>query len=202
MGLLKNIDKKEIIWRQDSADVNFTELADLLNRAFDAELEPVNKPGWDEEKEEFRAELKKHGRRGFTADHVALTFQRSYAAEYGYDGEKLVAAGRMLSDGIEQAAIYNIAVDPDYQGYGLGRQVVERLLARAEGCEVILYTHPQTVKFYETLGFRRQKTGFVTWPGREDSEAIEKLEKTGFILPKGYRYETDESDYYQVPHRC
>ncbi len=195
-------DKKEIIWQQDSGKVNFTELADLLNRAFDAELEPVNKPGWEEEKEQFEEELRRHGRRGFTADHVAVTFSRSYAAEYGFYDGRLVAAGRMLSDGIEQAAIYNIAVDPSCQGLGLGREIIERLLRRAEGCEVILYTHPQTVKFYETLGFRRQKTGFVTWPGRRNDQGIQKLEETGFILPAGYRYETDESDYYEKPHRC
>lgn len=189
-----------ITWKEDNSDVSFAGLADLLNRSFDAELEPSGKPGWEKEKEAFREELKRHSRRGFSPDHVAAAFSNSYAVEYGYDDSRLIACGRALSDGIEQAAIYNIAVDPDYQGYGLGRQVIQRLLDRLKGCEVILYTHPQTVKFYETLGWRRQKTGFVTWPGKDDPCMIRKLEETGFILPEGYRYEVDESDYYPVPH--
>lgn len=197
--------KAEIRWVQDSEAVSFAELADLLNRAFDNELEPVNKPGWEQEKEEYRRKAKERGGRGFTADHVAVTFRASYAVEYAYDGDRLIAAGRVLSDGIEQAAIYNVAVDPGYQGLGLGRDVIRRLIERVPGCEVILYTHPQTVKFYETLGFRRQKTGFVTWAGKDDPEAESHLEKMGFLLPKGFRYGktdgvTDESDYYVNPH--
>lgn len=187
-----------IRWQEDSSGICFADLADLLNRSFDAELEPTGKPGWEQEKEAFRKELSQHNRRGFTEEHVKITFSRSYAVEYAFDGNRLIACGRALSDGIEQAAIYNIAVDPDYQGLGLGRAVVEKLLDQVKGCEAILYTHPQTVKFYETLGWRRQKTGFVTWSGQDDPEAVRKLEETGFLLPKGFRYQIDESNYYDI----
>lgn len=191
-------EKTKITWKETCDGVDFRELAELLNKAFDDGLEPVHKPGWAEEKKRLQEQPEggKHTR-GFTAEHVAVTFPRSYAVVFAYDGAKLIAAGRALSDGIEQAAVYNIAVDPAYQGYGLGRAVIDHLLAQVPGCEVILYTHPQTVKFYEALGWRRQKTGFVTWAGGTDPAAPAKLEEMGFILPEGYRYEKDESDYYE-----
>jgi ribosomal protein S18 acetylase RimI-like enzyme len=185
---------KVITWKETSEQVNWQDLADLLNRAFARTHEPVNKPGYVLQKRADSGDQKGGHQR--TAESVRTVFSRSYGVVYAYDGEKLIACGRVLSDGLEQAAIYNIAVDPDYQGYQLGRGVIARLLEQVEGCETILYTHPQTVKFYETLGFRRMKTGFVIHAGGSFSEFEQK---EGFLLPEGYRYEEDESDYYAVP---
>lgn len=195
----------EIIWKENNEGVNWQALADLLNRAFAVVNPKVNKPGFDavadavrQQTEWDRAMAEAREGRGRTAASVEKVFTASYGVVYAYEGDRLVACGRVLSDGLEQAAIYNIAVDPEVHGGGLGRQVIERLLAQVPGCEVILYTHPQTVKFYETLGWRRMKTGFVIHPGRDFSD-FEKEE--GFILPEGYRYEVDESEYYGVPSR-
>lgn len=192
-----------IIWKDSNEGIRWQALADLLNRAFAVTNSPVNKPGFDPEADRIRRaqeweraqELAQQGRRR-TAQSVETVFRNSYGVVYAYDGDRIIACGRVLSDGLEQAAVYNIAVDPDYQGYGLGQEVIQRLLDKVQGMEVILYTHPQTVKFYETLGWRRMKTGFVIHPGREFSRF--EIEE-GFILPEGYRYETDESNYYGVP---
>lgn len=192
-----------ITWRTTNEGVNWADLAVLLNRSFAVVNSPVNKPGFDaaedarrrQEEWETAMERARQGQ-GRTAASVERVFTASYGVIYAYDGDRVIACGRVLSDGLEQAAIYNIGVDPDYQGYGLGRRVIEGLLEQVPGCEVILYTHPQTVKFYETLGWRRMKTGFVIHPGR-DFSPFEIGE--GFILPEGYRYEQDESEYYGVP---
>lgn len=142
---------------------------------------------------------------GVPADLQELSFQRSYAVTFLYDTEdseenavkgKLIGCGRALSDGISQAAIYNIAIHPDYHGGGLGRGLIESLLEQVRGCNTILYTHPKTVAFYEKLGFRRQKTGFVYANGSHSEEAQKWLEDTGFFLPEGYRFENDESELY------
>lgn len=222
-------DKKDvtIVWKETNDGVNWQDLAELLNRAFDHPNEPVNKPGYRKpaaagasgtesanhvrpasadaepvnsteypDRAETGKKPEKDDGHHRTAESVEKVFRNSYGVVYAYDGSRLIACGRVLSDGLEQAAIYNIAVDPDYQGYGLGRGVIERLLEQVKGCETILYTHPQTVKFYETLGWRRMKTGFVTHPGGSFSDF--EIEE-GFILPVGYRYEKDESEYYEVP---
>lgn len=102
-------------------------------------------------------------------------FENSYAVTFIYDNTELIGFGRALSDGVFQAAIYNIAVDPRYHGQGLGRLIIEDLLKAVGHCNVVLFTHPDTVSFYEHLGFRRMKTGLARYLGED------KLQEMGFI---------------------
>ncbi|MFV0468946.1 MAG: GNAT family N-acetyltransferase [Dysgonomonas sp.] len=48
-----------------------------------------------------------------------ISFQSSHSAIFVFDTNKLVGFGRMLSDGVRQSALYDIAVDPAYQGQGI-----------------------------------------------------------------------------------
>lgn len=41
------------------------------------------------------------------------------------DSETLVAMGRVIGDGVCNFEIVDVAVDPSYQGQGLGRKVME-----------------------------------------------------------------------------
>jgi aralkylamine N-acetyltransferase len=120
------------------------------------------------------------------AETQKLIFQRSFAVAFAYDGDLLIGCGRALSDGLRQAAIYNIAVDEAYRGRQIGRAVIESLLDQVKGCVVILYTHPQTIALYEKFGFRRQKTGFVRL--NVEPEKAKWMEEEGFLLPEGYRF--------------
>lgn len=112
-------------------------------------------------------------------------FKNSYAVAFAYDDNELIGCGRALSDGLVQAAIYNIALDSAYHGKQIGRQIIESLLDQVKGCTVILYTHPQTIALYEKFGFRRQKTGFVMYGNQTDPNWMEEV---GFILPERYRF--------------
>jgi ribosomal protein S18 acetylase RimI-like enzyme len=120
------------------------------------------------------------------AERQKLIFEHSYAVAFAYDGDLLIGCGRALSDGICQAAIYNIAVDPLYHGKQIGRAVIEALISQLQGCTIILYTHPQTIALYEKFGFRRQKTGMVLL--QKEQNEVEWMEKEGFLLPKAYRF--------------
>jgi ribosomal protein S18 acetylase RimI-like enzyme len=74
---------------------------------------------------------------------------------------RMVGFGRAISDGVYQAAIYDCAVLPEYQGHGLGAKIVTSLLDRISHCNVILYAKPDSEGFYEKHGFRRMKTGMA-----------------------------------------
>ncbi len=74
-----------------------------------------------------------------------------------YEGERLVAFGRLVSDGVYQCFLCDMIVLPAYQGLGLGRQVMERLVAHARG-RGIGWIQLSCAKgkrgFYEKLGFK------------------------------------------------
>ncbi|MDR3304783.1 MAG: GNAT family N-acetyltransferase, partial [Clostridiales Family XIII bacterium] len=99
-------------------------------------------------------------------------FENSYTAVFLYDGETLIGLGRAISDGAYEAAIYDIAVAPDYQGRGLGRTILETLLADLKGFNAILFAAPGKVPFYGRLGFRKMRTGMACFTSAEMAETI------------------------------
>lgn len=130
--------------------------------------------------------LKRSGLSDHTPEEQKTIFTNSYAVVFVQHKERIVGVGRALSDGVCQAAIYNIALDEEFQGNGIGRKLIETLLAQVEGQNIILYTHPRTVSLYEKMGFRRSKTAMCMFGGSQES--IIWKEKEGFLLPEKYRF--------------
>ncbi len=89
------------------------------------------------------------------------SFENSYALVFAYDEEKLIGFGRAISDGVFQAAIYDIAVLPEYQRKRVGKTIINSLLQKLSGFNVILYSTPGKESFYESLSFKRMKTGMA-----------------------------------------
>ena len=69
-------------------------------------------------------------------------FEASHATVFVYRGGRLIGFGRAISDGVYQAAIYDCAVLPEFQGQGIGTTIVKDILARISHCNVILYASP------------------------------------------------------------
>ena len=88
-------------------------------------------------------------------------FEGSYANVFLYNADQLVGFGRAISDGACQAALYDCAVAVEFQGKGLGKMIIESLLAKLSDCNVILYASPGKEGFYEKQGFRKMKTGMA-----------------------------------------
>lgn len=83
------------------------------------------------------------------------------------DGDKIVAMGRMLFDFGYTAYLGDVIVRPEYQGQGIGRQIVERLINRTmdsahEGERIMFILGAAKGKeiFYEKLGFKRRPNEF------------------------------------------
>ncbi|AGF55172.1 ribosomal protein S18 acetylase RimI-like enzyme [Clostridium saccharoperbutylacetonicum] len=111
------------------------------------------------------------------AETQQKVFERSYAVVFLFEDEELIGFGRAISDGICQAAIYNIALDERYQGKGLGKKIIDELIEQVKQCNIILYTHPKTIEFYEKLGFSKMKTGMAMY----NKDHLEELKNMGFI---------------------
>ncbi|KAL9664828.1 hypothetical protein QQ045_020237 [Rhodiola kirilowii] len=67
-----------------------------------------------------------------------------------------VAFARATGDGVFNSIIWDVVVDPGYQGIGLGKAVMERLVGELleKGItNIALYSEPRVLGFYRPLGF-------------------------------------------------
>lgn len=70
--------------------------------------------------------------------------------------KKPVAFARATGDGVFNAIIWDVVVDPSFQGFGLGKAMMERLveeLLRKGITNIALYSEPRVLGFYRPLGF-------------------------------------------------
>jgi ribosomal protein S18 acetylase RimI-like enzyme len=88
------------------------------------------------------------------------------------DGGKIVAAGRALADGVDCSYLCDIVVHPAYQGMGLGRELIQKLISASKGHrKIILYAVPGREPFYAKFGFRRMKTAMAIFADAEKAAA-------------------------------
>ena len=108
-----------------------------------------------------------------SAAHLQTAFSNSRYKFFVYDEGKLVAAGRALCDGADCSYICDVAVLPSHQGSGLGREMVNRLVAASRGHKkIILYSVPGKEGFYRKLGFMRLLTAMAMF--EDQAGAIER----------------------------
>lgn len=75
---------------------------------------------------------------------------------------RLVGLARATSDGVFNATLWDVAVDPDLQNLGLGKALVEtmvRALLRLDITNVTLFADAHTISFYSALGFQPDPQG-------------------------------------------
>ncbi|WJZ92373.1 hypothetical protein VitviT2T_011375 [Vitis vinifera] len=86
---------------------------------------------------------------------------KSYLTERN-EQKKLIGMARATSDHAFNATIWDVLVDPSYQGQGLGKALVEKtiraLLQRDIG-NITLFADSQVVEFYRNLGFEPDPEG-------------------------------------------
>lgn len=106
-------------------------------------------------------------------EHLKKVYGHSLYRCFVRDGGTLVGAGRALADGGDCAYLCDIAVLPSHQGTGLGRQIVERLVALSAGYrKIILYAVPGKEPFYRKAGFRRMTTAMAIFD--DQAQAFER----------------------------
>ena len=75
-----------------------------------------------------------------------------------YINNKLVGVARALGDSKLYATILNVAVSKEYQGLGIGTNIILRLSKEIKEKLIILNTHPGAVGFYNSIKeYRRNK---------------------------------------------
>ena len=100
---------------------------------------------------------------------LEMAFRNSLLKVFAFDGKKLVGAGRALSDGVWRAAIYDVAVLPEYQGKGIGSRIIRHLIDAANVEVIMLYAAPGKEEFYERFGFRKMTTAMAITPSEDEA---------------------------------
>jgi GNAT superfamily N-acetyltransferase len=111
------------------------------------------------------------------ADALRTVFTNSMFRCFAYADGKLVGAGRALADGLDCAYIGDVAVRPEHQGAGLGKEIIRRLVDQAKGHKkIILYANPGKEGFYRKLGFLPMTTAMGMWQDQSAGIAAGVLE--------------------------
>lgn len=98
---------------------------------------------------------------------LEIAFSNSMFKCFVYDSGRLIAVGRALADGRDCSYIGGVAVHPDYQGHGIGKQVVSKLVSLSKDHKkIILYAAPGKEPFYRKLGFLRMATAMAIFEDR------------------------------------
>ncbi|WP_400241467.1 GNAT family N-acetyltransferase [Niallia sp. JL1B1071] len=96
----------------------------------------------------------------YTREQLYEAAKNSWYAVSIYHHEKLIAFGRMISDGVYQSLICDVMVHPDEQGNGLGKKVIEKLVFKCKESgiqSVQLFSAKGKHPFYKKLGFEERE---------------------------------------------
>lgn len=116
---------------------------------------------------EVREVIEKAGLSTRTVELTEKAFKNSYRKVFIFDKSRLIGTGRAISDGIAQAAIYDIAVLPGYQKHGIGRLIMETLHEGLIDMNILLYANPTAQNFYKKLGYSKMLTGMAKFKNED-----------------------------------
>ncbi|OIP74934.1 MAG: GNAT family N-acetyltransferase [Oscillatoriales cyanobacterium CG2_30_44_21] len=95
-----------------------------------------------------------------TVSGLAIAISNSKPVVTAWDSDRLIGHARATSDGIYRATIWDVVIDPEYRGVGLGKKLVKTVLDHPNIRNVeriyLMTTHQQ--KFYEQIGFEQNSS--------------------------------------------
>ncbi|MBI9082320.1 MAG: GNAT family N-acetyltransferase [Desulfobacterales bacterium] len=103
-------------------------------------------------------------------------FENSTHACFAWNGDLLVGMARALSDDEYQAVVYDLVVLPEYQGQGVGRQIMAAIHRRLSVRTIILYAVPGKESFYQKLGYAKMLTAMA-----RRAEDVDAFRNEGYI---------------------
>ncbi|WP_324171638.1 GNAT family N-acetyltransferase [Sulfurimonas sp.] len=103
---------------------------------------------------------------------LKIAFSNSMFKCFVYADKTLIGVGRTLADGVDCSYICDVSIHPDYQGKGIGKDIVNKLIEFSKGHnKIILYSNPGKEEFYSKLGFDRMNTAMAIFKNKEQAIA-------------------------------
>ena len=101
-------------------------------------------------------------------DDLKIAFSNSMYKCFVYDGKTLIGVGRAIADGVDVSYLCDVAVHPQYQRCGIGKQIVRKLLEFSKGYnKILLFASMGKEPFYSKLGFDKMTTAMAIFKNRE-----------------------------------
>ncbi|MFN3596274.1 MAG: GNAT family N-acetyltransferase [Rubricoccaceae bacterium] len=94
-------------------------------------------------------------------EQLQKAFEQSPLVLSLWDGERLMGLARVLTDGVQVSYLCDLAVEPDVQGSGAGKRLIDEVLRRCRGTELVLRDSSLSTGFYRRLGFERVDNAWV-----------------------------------------
>lgn len=94
-------------------------------------------------------------------DRLRESFEKSQLVLSAWSGDRLVGLARVLTDGYQVSYLCDLAVEPDVQGTGLGKKLIDVVMERCKGTELVLRDSNFSSGFYAHLGFREVSNAWV-----------------------------------------
>ena len=94
---------------------------------------------------------------GSDPKNAMKALRQSYCAFAAFDGQKMVGYFRALSDGVSDAYLLDLFVDPQYRRRGIAGELTARIVARlkADGIEwITAISTPEAKNVYLRIGKR------------------------------------------------
>ncbi len=82
-------------------------------------------------------------------------FEQSNLVLTAWHGAHLVGIARVLTDGVLYSHLCDLAVEPDVQGAGIGKALINAVIDRCRGTDLLLRDSELSASFYAHLGFSR-----------------------------------------------
>jgi N-acetylglutamate synthase-like GNAT family acetyltransferase len=92
-----------------------------------------------------------------SSDELYKALKRSWYMVSAYDTKRLAGCGRVVSDGILYAMIYDLIVMPSHRAQGIGTEILSRLVKKCRTAgirDVQLFSAPGKSTFYAKRGFK------------------------------------------------
>lgn len=92
-------------------------------------------------------------------DHSFLTIS---LLSKDHDNQRLIGFARATSDTAFNATIWDVVIHPDFQGYGLGKILMDQIVKELRYYDIstiTLFADPQVVSFYKNIGFMTDPDG-------------------------------------------
>ncbi|MCO4473353.1 MULTISPECIES: GNAT family N-acetyltransferase [Streptococcus] len=91
---------------------------------------------------------------GHFPEKLVLAMQNFKTVYSAWDGEKLVGMICVMDDGIMNAYIHYLLVDPDYQGHTIGRKLIQMVKEKYKSfMRIAVIGYNKEIDFYENCGF-------------------------------------------------